>query len=612
MKKIFVIIAIFLPTILFSQIVTNEIPYAFQNNIDLKIIQEYSIENFDCEKYIAQDKQNILMYPNRFAVNFAVNIDFNSLNYIQTENFKVAYLKIIATNAKAIGLIFKDFLLPKGAKMFVFDEQKKYLIGAITPKNNKSNGILPTRFISNDTIVVEFQLPNNSEFIPNFYISDIGVAYRSISNESDWCEIDINCSDDVRWQTLKKSVAKIVYQNDKDKSYYLCSGTMMANTEMNNTPYFLTANHCVNTESEANSAVFYFNYEASECGNEIFNENQTLSGASLVATADAKLDFSLLLLSEMPPFEYEPYFSGWSRVDEYSDTSTCIHHPAGDIKKISFDYDALAIGSFSGYDAHKHWKVEEWDEGTTEGGSSGSGIFTSDMLLIGTLSGGEASCDYNFNDYFQQFYHSWDDYNEPKQQLQFWLDPFDFNPFQMSGYDPYKNLDLAVPLNFKAEIDDSLVVITWEEPVNEPDSYVIYKNLEVFEETDNPETLFDILTDKGVYVYYATAIYSGEESKPSQMKSVVYGDTSSIPKVTEIRVYPNPTNEFLHIIAPDTIPITKIEVYNSLGQIVKVFEINEKIYTTINLYGLENSYYSLKISTIGETYIKKIIFIRNE
>jgi len=114
----------------------------------------------------------------------------------------------------------------------------------------------------------------------------------------------------------------------------------------------------------------------------------------LLATADDHLDFALLELSVVPPEIYHPYYAGWDRVQEYLDTSVCIHHPAGDVKKISKDYDTLGLGSFTGYDSHKHWQIKEWDEGTTEGGSSGSGLFTVEGLLIGTLSGGEADCDY--------------------------------------------------------------------------------------------------------------------------------------------------------------------------------------------------------------------------
>lgn len=589
---------------------TGEYPYAFNKNIVLDERSIYSIDDFNVQKYLDEDFANIYKSSYRFAINYEVNINLNTFTFNEEKDFKVGYFKINVKNALGISLIFKNFNLPEGAKIFIFDEKKKYLLGAYTKENNKQTGVLPVRFVPSESIIIELQLPNGVDLEDDMFISDIGVAYRNIIDDSDWCEIDINCNDDERLQKLKKSTLKIVFQEDKSKAYYACTGTMVANTTFDNTPYFITANHCVNTETEANSTVFYFNYEKTECEGDIFFDDKTISGASLIATADEHLDFSLLLLSEIPPVEYEPFYAGWDRSEDYSDTSICIHHPAGDVKKISFDYDVLDLSSFRGYDANKHWKIVEWDEGTTEGGSSGSGLFTTEMLLIGDLSGGDASCDYNYNDVYQQFYHCWDDYNLPEKQLKSWLDPFDFEPSKMYGYDPYENIDLDVPVNFSLFLNDSVVNISWEKPASTPDKYFIYRNLELIEQVTSPQTIYDIISADGVYVYYATAIYGDEESKPSQMKSFVYGDTSSIPKVTEIRIYPNPTNNILNILTPDTIPIIKIEVYDPLGKMTRFYTVDEQRYTTIDLSGLENSYYFLKIYTIGDTYLEKIIFIR--
>ncbi len=613
MKKILLVFLTLFPHFLFSQLQTNQLPYYFYNNVDEKIAKQYSINNFDATKYLLEDQKNLFEKRFRFAINREVDIHFDFEKYIKTDSSKIYYLKIAAPNTQGISLIFSNFYTNLDFKLFIFDPKLHHVIGAITKNNSKNSKILPTKFIPSDTILVELQLPLSNEQNPAFYISDIGLAYRPIKDDIDWCEIDINCNKDPRWQKLKKAVTKIYYKEDKSSSYFVCTGTMMANTALDNTPYVLTANHCIHTQKEANSAVFYFNYENSDCDIANSSEAQTIAGSKLVATADEMLDFTLLQLSEVPPPSYNPYYAGWDRTPSYSDTSICIHHPEGKEKKISISYAPPEIGSFTNYDSHKHWQIKRWHEGTTEKGSSGAGLFTTEMQLIGNLSGGDASCDHNIDDYFQQFYHAWDDYNLDNRKLNIWLDPFRINPNEMQGYFPHQNTDLQPPTSFDATIsDDTLISINWEAPHPTPDKYIIYKNLKPILETNTPTTVQDIINSDGVYVYFATAIYADKESKPSAMKSFAYGDTSTVKKITRIEVFPNPSSQIFYLRTPDSIPVTKIEVIALNGQILKKIKYNSQKNLSLNLSDLPTAPYLLKISTLGDIYIKKILLFRTE
>ena len=55
------------------------------------------------------------------------------------------------------------------------------------------------------------------------------------------------------------------------------------------------------------------------------------------------------------------------------------------------------------YGGAQCWKIAAWDDGTTEGGSSGSGLWDQNGLLVGQLYGGQASCSFNVNDYYGKF-----------------------------------------------------------------------------------------------------------------------------------------------------------------------------------------------------------------
>src|SRR5690606_26258819 len=109
---------------------------------------------------------------------------------------------------------------------------------------------------------------------------------------------------------------------------------------------------------------------------------QTVSGSSLRARRNAS-DFMLFELSVQPPASYEVYYAGWSNVDVAASSAVAVHHPAGDVKKISFENDALFSDGYFGSSGNDHWRVDDWDDGTTEGGSSGSPLFDQNHRVIG-------------------------------------------------------------------------------------------------------------------------------------------------------------------------------------------------------------------------------------
>jgi len=465
-KNLPLIIFILLSFVANAQITRTETPYYFLHDFPNEI-PVVETPTFDAQALLDEDQKEILVKPYRFAKVFPVNINFKQKSRKTEDNNNTVWiLKIKSENAKSIGLVFSNFEIPESAKLFIYDENKKHLIGAITNKNNKQTKILPTTYLPVDELIIEYSEPKNSKNKADFIVSQISHDYRGAFEKGDSqdCEVNINCSEGDDWQVVKHSVCKYTYTSDG--SSYMCSGALIANTQLDDTPYFLTANHCISTEDEANSAVFYFNYEATTCNGTTGSTSQTLSGATLKATASNHLDFSLLEMTSMPPQDYQPYYAGWNRGTSAPSSTTCIHHPAGDIKKISKDNDASITGTFgSGYDEQKHWQIEAWDLGTTEGGSSGSPLFNQDQLIIGDLSGGEASCDYNYNDYYQKIDASWDDFSSQSQQLKHWLDPISSNYITLSGYDPYINYDLAPPVNLTYSIEnENNITLNWLAP----------------------------------------------------------------------------------------------------------------------------------------------------
>jgi hypothetical protein len=75
------------------------------------------------------------------------------------------------------------------------------------------------------------------------------------------------------------------------------------------------------------------------------------------------------------------------------------------------------------YIAKGFLRINKWEFGTTEQGSSGCALFDTDKNVIGTLTGGEATCKSPVYDYFERFSNAWDYKPDSAKQLKYWLDP---------------------------------------------------------------------------------------------------------------------------------------------------------------------------------------------
>lgn len=346
-------------------------------------------------------------------------------------------------NAAFINLVFKPYKVNKGVKIFLYDQRQKVVLGSFTDMNNKPANILATAGIPDDTLFVEMQVPAYLDSFGFFAVANLGCDFEesaSISYLKDgWfgksgsCNMDINCVSNSLQQRLKRSIVRLIYDGTSR-----CTGTLVNNTQKDGKYYILTAEHCINDETTANNALFYFGYESPYCDGPDGNSGKSISGATMLATGST-LDFTLLELLEPVPIYYQAYYAGWDNTANAPASGFIIHHPMGDVKKISMENHPLVTGSYgSSYQDNTHWRVRHWETGTTEGGSSGAPFFNPFGRIVGTLTGGMATCTLPFNDFFQMFSHSWDDLTQPAQQLAYWLDPAGSQTEYIDGFDPYE------------------------------------------------------------------------------------------------------------------------------------------------------------------------------
>ncbi|RKX26205.1 MAG: hypothetical protein DRP47_08585, partial [Candidatus Zixiibacteriota bacterium] len=261
-------------------------------------------------------------------------------------------------------------------------------------------------------------------------------------------------------------------------------------------------------------------------------------------------DFGLLELAEVPPDSYSVYYAGWSRVDEPSEWSVGIHHPSGDIKKISFDNDPSISANYGGSSGGSHWKVGAWDDGTTEPGSSGSPLFDHNHRVTGQLHGGTASCEQPYSpDYYGKFAKSWDYGATSSSRLKDWLDPDNTSVTVLDGIDPLGVVFWAdttygeVPLEVQFTGESYLDVIAWNWSLGDGDSAFVQSPVHVY--------------DSGGVYDVSLMVETAEENRERTIENYIIAladtlkgsDTNAAPNTPlEITIYANnntPVNQFI-------------------------------------------------------------------
>ncbi|QQS29646.1 MAG: PKD domain-containing protein [Sphingobacteriales bacterium] len=402
----------------------------------------------DIEALILEDMVNDAKnQPFRFGAEIKTMIGLDNSGIWETlpNGDRLWRVSVYSKKAKTLNFVFSSFYMPPGAKLHLYNGSKSEIIGAFTSSNNKSHGLFSTGLIRGDLTTFEYYEPAQVSGQGRLSISKAVHGYRGFFSpekgfgDSGSCNNNVNCPEAADWQDQKRSVALII-----SGGFRACTGAMVNNVNNDCTPYFLTANHCL--DSSVSTWVFMFNYESPDCTNIDGPLNQTASGCTLMASASAS-DFALVLLSEVPPIDYNIYYSGWSAESTPGTSSVGIHHPAGDIKKITFNEDVLVSSEGLSGVTDSHWEVTEWEDGTTEGGSSGSPLFDQNKRIVGQLHGGTASCNSLTYDAYGKVAYSWSTGTTATTRLRDWLDPVNTGILAIDGRncsEPLYSLDAGI------------------------------------------------------------------------------------------------------------------------------------------------------------------------
>jgi hypothetical protein len=335
-------------------------------------------------------------------------------------------LRVSSPGALSLNLGFTRFYMPEGARLLVYAADQSQMLRPITSRDNASHAQLWTPVIRADEIVVELTIPVAVRDRLVLELGSINVGYRGFSVvrpvafKAGTCNIDVICPEGDLWRGEISSVAVI-----STGGSLFCTGFMVNNTAEDQTPYFMTANHCGIKSSNAASLVAYWNFESPTCGQQGGGSLSDWQSGAYFRSAYSASDFTLVELDEAPDPAWNVSFAGWDRSTADPSSAIAIHHPSCDEKSISFEDDATQTTSYLGTSSPgdgTHIRVIDWDLGTTEPGSSGSPLFSPEHRVVGQLHGGYAACGNDESDWYGRFSISWEGGGSSSSRLKDWLD----------------------------------------------------------------------------------------------------------------------------------------------------------------------------------------------
>ncbi|TDR44848.1 hypothetical protein DFR29_10529 [Tahibacter aquaticus] len=388
-------------------------------------------------------------------------------------------------DAASLNIGFTKFWLPKDASIRLYSPDGVERIGPLTAADNRASRQYWTPVVRAAELVVEVTIPTAQVAELELEIGQVGQGYRGFGGRKDGkrgdlppdssgaCNMDVKCLLNADpWQDNVRAVAAYTLNGIR-----FCTGSLVNNTAQDTKLYFATANHCLDSQAEADTVVTYWNYNNTTCripGSAASGQdgdgplNQSISGSTLRATF-AGSDFTLLELNGQVPQAFGQYWAGWDRTPYVapggvgngdfacSADSLCaaIHHPSVADKRITFaevntvssGYAGNQIPPVPGDLTHiwVHWDatpVFPPNPGltippqVTEGGSSGSPLYSAQRRFIGQLHGGPSSCGQtgdSLSDVYGHLSISWEGGGTPATRAKDWLDPANTGALTLDG-----------------------------------------------------------------------------------------------------------------------------------------------------------------------------------
>ncbi len=267
--------------------------------------------------------------------------------------------------------------------------------------------------VFNDESVVMVRSPKAE--LPNVRVVAYSHLFLSLKAVALSCNISVACES----AAVRNAASGTAILSIGSSGY--CSGTLINNPQTAaNEPLLITANHCICSAGDARDTEAFWDFRESSCGAGDagkMSSHLRSSGTKLLSTSSL-LDSTLIMLDSVPSGSYGRIYQGWdTRLPVVGESVVVIHYPQATYNRVSSGH-VLTVNAPTDSFGYEKQNEMVWDEGVTEGGSSGSSVlFTDTMRLFGTLSNGtthtcgaDRSHNMDFFSSFRDFYGQVKDY----------------------------------------------------------------------------------------------------------------------------------------------------------------------------------------------------------
>jgi len=360
-----------------------------------------TLDAMDHGALMAEDQATVQPAPFRFGVERGVKLSLNDGQWMDVAGGRLWRIGIDAIGSLNSRIHVSGLNLPAGQELAITcPDLEQKMIGILEGTGDFGTGEAYGPFSPTSRGHIEWFIPTGQS-VKELPFDAVGYSYGYIpvfSEISNGGTCSLNPACYAAWLNESNAAAKLTFSVSGGS--YLCSGQLVATTAADETPYIATANHCISTTASANSCQLIFFYRSPCTG---ANSPGTLVAGTDLASTFLASDCTLLLAKGALPAGC--YWDGWSNANPALNSAcTGIHHPSGTPQAISFGVKnaaAFNCGSPTG-----NWNSLSWNQGITEGGSSGSAIFTdSNHKLFGVLTCGSSACS---NTTLDDGYGRWD------------------------------------------------------------------------------------------------------------------------------------------------------------------------------------------------------------
>ncbi len=463
----FLILLIFCSNQLFCTI----IPFSFSNDSLLKPINDLKPKKLSLESRI--DSIRSLQIEVNTDINFeGYNIPLYKNEIVSIKDTvgdkHIIRYKIELKDYNSCGFIISFESFDKDDIISFYDNNEQLIHNSLGYKSIRWNKKLLVPVSNNKNVIIEYCRDINAslnemsidKIIINPYDNsnalenNLKTSYGASNN----CNIDVNCIQGNSLCKEKNSIVKISV--DAGSLTYSCSGSLVNNTRQDFTPYILSAFHCFDTHGSTDYnlssqeklymqfyTTFEFFYWNNNCGSNQTQSTELYNGAQFKSGwHDYTYGTDFVLMELLDPIKFgnqsieKAYFSGWDRALDNMNTTNFLHHPRGDVMKITGSTSLPSV--FNDYQY-----VIDPNSGIIETGSSGSPLYNSQNLVIGIQSSSSpyvGACSNQDRVHVGRISRAWDGNGSLETRLKDYLDPINSGVMSLTGIYKDEHLEFGL------------------------------------------------------------------------------------------------------------------------------------------------------------------------